>query len=363
MVMHKQCKRSLRDDSVVTGRGYMTDSTSMHKIKRQWRRHAQLAAATVGFIAGGAALGTLGAAYYVARQVTRPERPSLQDGYVMSPFETGVDYEDISFAPQRGEHMVEGWWFSRPESRRVIVACTGYRGSKSLLIGIGTALWRAGYNVLLFDYHGHGTGRGAPVTLGYREMHDFFGALNYAHKRVEHAQIGVIGYSMGASIAIMGSAKRQEVRAVVADSPFASHLDVVAHNVSRVLHVSGRPISLLADYFLSSIAGYRGRDVEPVREVAAIAPRPILVIHGTADTMIPFEHAKMVYEAARQPKELWIGEGAEHCGTYFLDRPAYCARVAEFFEGAFASDTQPAKTPVIAASQQSSGDENTTTHV
>lgn len=333
----------------------MAEGIGMREMRRQWRRHAQLAAATVGFVAGGVALGTLGAAYYVARQVTRPERPGLQDGYVITPFETGVDYEDVTFAPQRGEHMLEGWWFSRPETRRVIVACTGYRGSKSLLIGIGTALWRAGYNVLLFDYHGHGTGRGAPVTLGYREVQDFYGALNYVHKRIEDAQIGVIGYSMGASIAIMGSARRQEVRAVVADSPFASHVDVVAHNVSRVLHVSGRPIAQLADYFLSPIAGYRGRDVEPVREAAAIAPRPILVIHGTADTLVPFEHGKQVYEAAKQPKEFWAGEGAEHCGTYFLDRPAYCARVAAFFERALGGEDLLPGVSRVATPQQSVG--------
>lgn len=334
----------------------MADGMSLQGIRRQWRRHAQLAAATAGFIAGGAALSTLGVAYYVARQVTRPERPGLQDAYVMTPFETGVDYEDVTFAPQHGDHMLEGWWFSRPESQRVIIACTGYRGSKSLLIGIGTALWRAGYNVLLFDYHGHGTGRGAPVTLGYREVQDFYGALNYVNTRVEDAHIGVIGYSMGASIAIMGSAKRQEVRAVVADSPFSSHVDVVAHNVSRVLRVSGRPIALLADYFLPPIAGYRGRDVEPVREVAAIAPRPVLVIHGTADTLIPFEHGKKVYEAARQPKEFWVGEGAEHCGTYFLDRPGYCERVAAFFERAFDSEARLTDRTGVAASEKRAGD-------
>lgn len=318
----------------------MTDNSGIHEMKRQWRRHAQLAAATVGFVAGGAALSTLGAAYFVARQVTRPERPALQDGYVMTPFETGADYENVTFAPQRGAHILEGWWLGHPATKRVIVGCTGYRGSKSLLVGIGTALWRAGYNVLLFDYHGHGTGRGTPVTLGYRELQDFYGALNYVRGRIPAAQIGVIGYSMGASIAIMGSAKRQEVRAVVADSPFASHVDVVAHSVSRVLHVSGRPIALLADYFLPQIAGYRGRDVEPVREVAAIAPRPILVIHGVADTMVPFKHGEQVYKAAKQPKEFWAGEGAEHCGTYFLDRPAYCKRVATFFERAFDAEME-----------------------
>ncbi|MGZ3668182.1 MAG: MBL fold metallo-hydrolase, partial [Ktedonobacterales bacterium] len=56
-----------------------------------------------------------------------------------------------------------------------------------------------------------------------------------------------------------------------------------------------------------------------------------------------------------KPKELWIGEGAEHCGTYFLDRPGYCARVAAFFQRAFDSEVGPAETPISAMSQQGSG--------
>jgi uncharacterized protein len=297
-----------------------------------WKAHMRGIAIGAGLVAGGMLMSTVGIAYYVARVLTDPRRPGPQDDYVMTPFETGAEHEELTFPSRDGDHDIHGWWFTRPETNRVVIGCTGYRGSKAELVGISTALWRAGFNVLLFDYHGHGAGRGAPVTLAYRELGDFFSALDYAGQRVPDARIGVIGYSMGAAIAIMGSARRPEVRAVIADSPFATHAEVVSHNVSRVIRVSGRTITTLSDFFLERRAGYRGGDVSPVRDAPFLAPRPLLVIHGTQDHMIPVSHGIRVYEAAGDPKELWLGEGADHCGTYFLDRQAYCRRIVTFFD-------------------------------
>jgi fermentation-respiration switch protein FrsA (DUF1100 family) len=183
------------------------------------------------------------------------------------------------------------------------------------------------------------------VTLAYRELHDFFAALDYAQRRVEHARIGVFGFSMGAAIAILGAAQRPEVRAVMADSPFATHADVVSHNVQRAIRIPGQPFAAISDYFLARSAGYRGRDVAPLRVVDQLAPRPLLLIHGTDDDMIPVSHAYRLYDAARDPKELWIAPGANHCGAYFLDRPAYCQRVAAFFERALAAQAIPVEQP------------------
>ena len=307
---------------------------------RGWERRLRRAAKVMGIAAGGATVGSLGAAYYVARALTAPSPASPTDEYLLTPYETGAEYEDVTF-PSAGaderpaaERTLHGWWYPRPETRRVVICCPGYRGTKSDLIGIGFALWRAGFNVLTFDFHGHGADHGAPVTLGYREVRDLFGALDYVQTRVDEAEIGVIGFSMGASVAILGAARRPEVRAVVADSPFTTHEDIVAHAIERVTRLPGRPLARLSDTFINLRAGYRHRDVRPVVEVAAIAPRPLLIIHGSADRTIPVEQAYRVYAAAGAPKELWIGEGADHCGTYFLDRPGYCARVAAFFERA-----------------------------
>lgn len=297
----------------------------------EWRRARRVATAA-GMLAGGLALGTVGAGYYAVRALTAPNKPGANEDYVITPFETGVTYDDVVFPAQGGQHVVSGWWFLRPETSRVIIGCTGYRASKGDLIGIASALWRAGFNVLLFDYHGHGSGYGERVTLAHREMRDFFGALDYTRERLPDAKIGALGYSMGASIAIMGAARRPEVQAVVADSPFATHADVFGYRIARTLHVPAAPVATVANRMLPYVAGYHSEDVAPLREIAMIAPRPILLIHGCSDTAIPVEHGRRLYETAGEPKELWLVDGAEHCGAYFADRAMYCARVTSFFD-------------------------------
>ncbi len=302
--------------------------------RRLWRGAALMAGAGAATLASVCA----GMGYYVARKLTEPSAPSYLDDFIMTPFETGIAWEDVHIPTANEERPLAGWWFPRPETDRVIIGCTGYRGSKSDLIGIGSALWRAGFNVLLFDYHGHGAHRGTPVTLAYRELHDFFAALDYTQRRMPHARIGVLGFSMGAAIAILGAAARPEVRVVVADSPFATHADVVSHTIQHTIHLPGQPFAAVSDYFLARSAGYRGRDVAPLRVVDKLAGRPLLLIHGTDDDMIPVSHGRRLYAAAREPKELWLAPGANHCGAYFLDRPAYCQRVTAFFTAGLAGE-------------------------
>lgn len=297
---------------------------------RAWRR----VLVGTGLMAGGAAAATAAVATYVVAVLTRPTQATASDDYTFSPFELGIPFEDVTFMPEAGDHYVRGWWLPQPETRRVIIACTGYRAKRSDLLGISSALWRAGNNVLLFDFHGHGAGLGAPVTLGYRELDDFLGALDYTLRRVPGAQVGVIGYSMGAAVAIRGTARRPEVRALVADSSFATHEGEVRYTVNKGMHLppaAARVVAQAAEPLLRWRAGYRHTDVEPLRDIARVAPRPLLLIHATADDMIPVEDAYRLFEAAGEPKALWVDDGASHCGVYFVDRERYCARVAGFF--------------------------------
>src|SRR5215469_9349473 len=103
-------------------------------------------------------LGTLGGAlsvaFYVVNKLTHPVKPGLRETYTFTPFEFGVPFEPVEFAPAYGEHLVHGWFLAHEEARRVIILCPGYRGQKADLLGIGMHLWREGNNVLLFDYHG-----------------------------------------------------------------------------------------------------------------------------------------------------------------------------------------------------------------
>lgn len=278
---------------------------------------------------GGALLaGAMSVAAYTAYTINGPRR-RVAPAYAFSPFEVNVDHESVSFRTE-DDVTIRGWWFARSESRHVIIGLTGHRGDKSDLLGIGSGLWRAGYNVLLFDYRGCGESDHGPQSLAHHEMRDARAAVRYVRDRMPDAQVGVIGYSMGAAIAIRLAAEEPWIRAVVADSPFATMRDVIAHAYQR-RRVPTRPLLDLADALTRWRYGYPFEAVRPLDVVAQIAPRPLLLIHGTADPVIPVEHARRLYAAAGEPKTLWEFEGAAHCGGYFVDRAAYVARVAAFF--------------------------------
>jgi fermentation-respiration switch protein FrsA (DUF1100 family) len=294
-----------------------------------------------GLLAGGALAGAaVGAADYVFRRLTKPSRPGLPLAYGFTPFETGVDWEDVSFTTEDGATL-GGWLLRREAAAPIIIACGGYRNRRSDLLGISSSLWRDGCNVLLFDYRGHG-GEPAPVTLGYRELADARAAVQFLRRRLPASPLGAIGFSMGASIAIMLAAREPDVRAVLADSPFTSQREIVRHHMAARFGRRPSPrtepiaalILSLVDRRLRRQFGFRFEDVHPIRDVAHLAPRPLLLIHGEADAVVPFDHGRRLAAAARAagvPVETWFLPGVSHCGAYFVDRARYCRRAAAFF--------------------------------
>ncbi|MEI7771200.1 MAG: alpha/beta hydrolase [Chloroflexales bacterium] len=255
----------------------------------------------------GAAGGMFGAAWYVTTRVSPQHRRSYHDAYTFTPWELGVPFEEIGLRSADGLALT-GWWLPRPESRAVVIGSHGHSGSKDDLLGIGTSAWRAGFNVLLFDYRGRGDSDPWPHTLVSREVDDLL-----------------------AAVAIMAAAREPTIAALVADSSFTAVADVVAHGVRRTLGIPPAPLVRAADEVLARRHGYRFTHARPIDAVGAIAPRPIVIAHGAADSTVPVEQARRLFAAAGQPKQLWVAEGAEHCGGYFADREGYCARVNAFF--------------------------------
>lgn len=298
---------------------------------------ATVSAVLAGILVGsGVAVGN-----YVVDQITRPQPEDPEADFTFTPWELGIPSENVRFPARGGAHAVTGWWLPQATPGPVIIACTGYRGKKADLLGISSRLWRAGYTVLLIDYYGHGADRGVPVTLAFREVQDFLGAVEYVVQRVPDQPIGAIGYSMGAAVVIMGAARDQRVAAVVADSPFATQRAVIATQFRRRLPLPPDLFLGIADIILARRAGHRFRAVSPLHEVRAIAPRPLLIIHSTGDEVIPYQEAERLFAAAGDPKEVWIVPDVPHCGAYFLDRQTYCQRVTDFFARSFAVALAP----------------------
>jgi uncharacterized protein len=307
----------------------------MFSLKSKRWPHPSFRHIVVGGVGGG--VGVLGlifaVALYIVETLTRPKRiTGFLELYTFSPYELDLPAEEVEFSPLYGDHRVKGWYVPYGQATTTIIVCPGYRGKRADVLGTCTHLWKAGHNVLGFEYYGHGDVVGKPITLGYREVNDFLGAVVYAKQRAPHNRIGAVGYSMGGAVAIMAAAREPSVEAIVADSAFATHRSAVAYAVRQTLHIPFIIFDWVTDLLLWLRAGYRFSQVEPVRDIARITPRPLLIIHGMRDSIVDPSDATLLYETAGDPKELWILPNAEHCGAYFEDRIAYTNKLINFFD-------------------------------
>jgi fermentation-respiration switch protein FrsA (DUF1100 family) len=276
----------------------------------------------LGATAVGASFAAL-AAWTTARRITVP---GPRDKKFVTPWELGLPYEEVSFRTEDGL-LLRGWWLPAAEAKRTVIALHGHRGARHHCVGIGAALWRRGANVLLFDHRGRGSSEGELMSLGHFETADASAAVGYALSRAPGLPLGLIGYSMGAAVAVMAAARDERVRAIVADSPFASERALVRALLGRQLGPLHGPVAALTERLLP----YDPGEVEPLREVVKIAPCASLFVHGLLDETCDPKDSVRLYEAAGEPKELWLLEGAGHCDAYFADREAYCGRVGAFF--------------------------------
>jgi len=265
---------------------------------------------------------------WVAKTVNHRPKRTFVDDYFITPFELQVPFENIEFKTFDGVTL-RGWWMPGT-NRHVILGCSGKDGTKDDLIGIGSALWRAGYSVLLFDCRDRGESDQARRTMGFIEQLDAEAAISYAKNRKPDARLGMLGFSMGAVLAILAAAVDDAVQAVVADSPFTS-LDQLVGGRLKAKHIPALPLMPVVNFWNKVLYGYSLQAVRPLDLVSRISPRPILVIHGEKDTLIPLSSAKQIYAHAGEPKYFWQVRGADHCGAYFADRKTYMEKVTAFF--------------------------------
>jgi pimeloyl-ACP methyl ester carboxylesterase len=136
-------------------------------------------------------------------------------------------------------------------------------------------------------------------------------------------------------VAIIAAAEIPEIKAVVADSAFAS-VDRVAQEYLGRAHGIPDPVWHLILVVGRVQVGVDPAEIAPVKVIDRIAPRPILIIHGEEDELFHVSNAKMLADAAGDPKELWIGPEHGHTSMIGADLDGYAARVLAFFGAALA---------------------------
>lgn len=173
------------------------------------------------------------------------------------------------------------------------------------------ALTRAGSEVLILDYRGYGKSEGSPSEQALYEDAEAGYAWLLGQGR-DPGRIVIHGESLGTAPATDLASKRA-CGALVLEAPFPSRAAVA----QRVLPLLGPLVA---------------RGFETARKIADVSC-PVLVIHGTADRVIPQELGRQVYEAAPEPKTFWSVPGAGHNDLVAAAGEQYGARLGQIYRG------------------------------
>ncbi|HEY97542.1 MAG TPA: alpha/beta hydrolase [Dehalococcoidia bacterium] len=273
----------------------------------------------------------IGISAYLGGIATRVDRESI----TIDPADLGLEYENITF-PSREDHLtLHGWFLPSPNSEEIIIILHGAESNRCDInvnvMGIAAELISLGYNVLMFDFRGHGESEGERISAGFHERKDLWGAVDFARER-GFEKIGVLGFSMGAATALMGAAEEPDIDCVVADSSFADMEGIMEGEFTERTKFPGFFITPVL-YMVKIMYGVDFTAVKPVESVPEIAPRPIMFIHGEKDDFVPLDHAYRLYQASQNPDNiLWIVPGAEHVKGYITSPAEYINRITAFFD-------------------------------
>ena len=247
-----------------------------------------------------------------------------------TPDALGLRYESVQFQSADGTRLT-GWFIpavgrqeNPKEAKGTVVHFHGNAQNMSAHWRFVAWLPKQDYNVFVFDYRGYGESEGKPEPKGVFE--DSSAALNYVRSRgdIDPQRLFVFGQSLGGTnaIAVVGSGNRIGVRAAAIESTFYSYASIANDKLS------GAGLLVSDDYAAS-------------KYVAAISPIPLLLIHGTADNVIPHAHSQRLLADAREPKRLIEVPGAGHLEPMSAPRfgTTYQQALTDFFDTAMRSPT------------------------
>lgn len=228
-----------------------------------------------------------------------------------------------------------------------------------------------GFDVFAFEPRNQGDSDALP---GYQplqwvtdlEVRDTQAALQYLKGRpdADPNGIGFFGISKGAGTGLIAAARDPYVRCCITDGVFATLSTMVPYMRKWITIYSDRYwIQVLLPTWFYALVGRAG--LKRVRRekgfrfpalehaLRRLAPRPLLMIHGGADTYIKPDMARALFRQARPPKEFWLVEGAKHNQALQVAGDEYRRRVLEFFETHLAQD--PTRGSVIKDSKPEFG--------
>ncbi len=322
-------------------------------------------AASVGVLGIAATSSLIVLAHHFIEELSRPHGV-IDDEYIPwtlpdpEPEPPASHRRSLHFHTADGT-LLRGDFWAQPNPAPTIVICHGYRINSTYMRPVAALEYKYGYNVLLFDFRGHGESESVATSGGNAEIRDLEAALKVVRHQPETlpGKIIIHGFSMGASVALLTD-PQPDVAAIVLDSPYA-RLDEI---LQRIMHWQLTRSSRSWKPFLHPLRNGFHALTQATVAVSTVLFRlrfghalnarpdtsfkrwqarskglirksypPILLIHGMKDSAIPITHAHQIVTQAQAHNitlETYFVEDADHCGAYGYDPQQYIQVLLHF---------------------------------
>lgn len=220
-------------------------------------------------------------------------------------------------------------------TNKVVVMAHGYLGNAMDMGLYGQYYYeQLGYNIFMADARGHGDSEGDYIGFGWDDRLDYVDWVNrIIEKYGDDTEIIMHGVSMGAATVLMASGEElpDNVKAIVADSPYTSVKDLFSYQMKRMFHIPAFPILPSTSAVTKMKAGYSLSEASALDQVKK-ADVPILYIHGNVDTFVPTKMTKKLYENTNSEAEMITVDDAGHGEAFVTAKEKYIEKLNEFLD-------------------------------
>jgi pimeloyl-ACP methyl ester carboxylesterase len=295
-----------------------------------WTQVRRVLTRVVFALVVGAVLFLGGLSWMHAQSLIRPyhSQPNRTPGAF------GLPYEDVRLTASDGIELA-AWYVPPPSgSDDALIYLHGISSNRGHQLNAADRLYDDGYGGLFLDMRGHGDSESVRRTMGVAEVRDVRAAAEYLLRQPEVGQIGVMGSSYGGSVALLAAGEIPEIEATVAFSPYSSLVGVVGDRAQQMYGLPPRPAADLVVWWTSLYTGENAYQASPRAAMDEIAPRPVLLIHGRQDRVIPYTSAERLEEAGGENVTYWLLENIGHATDVYIIRNRYDDLLV-FLNGAF----------------------------
>jgi len=275
-----------------------------------------------------------------------------------------LEGREVSFVTADGVTLRGKFIDGLGDLKGTIIFCHEYGSDMNSCVRYAEFLRDTGFNVLAFDFRGHGLSGNSPNYVirqwtTEKEVTDVEAAIRFVRSRGER-NIGLLGISRGGVAGTIAASRDGSICAVLMDGAFDTRATVeyYMHKWVSIFATVRIVYKNLPDAAYRSVS-YLAVKISELRlgckfpsliKVLRERKFPLFMIHGIEDGYIDVSHANFLYGCASEPKELWLVPGAKHNESVIVREEEYRSRVSDFFEREFSRQKTSTELPADSSS-------------